>query len=444
MRDEFIDAMGGIDDKFICSAGKRLTQEKKIIEFNRRRFAGIAACISILISFGTITYANNMWGVQEWIINWKNDINGDEKVEMMQGIAGASDSAEAKALSEWHTFRMEYDEDRTVYKEYLTNEIVFDACYDAYSVYSEEMIDKLNEILKKYNLELHKRFAYVNYDEIVEILGHDIWVNEVFDKSTIGTLYQEGTFEFYTMTEHEDAGFMEITIRRNVKGYFDENFSYISDPTAYESWIYTTPDGTEISIAYGKDDTLLLLDDEKCFVSVAITGGKNTGLTKAMIESYADTIAFAEIVKVKEIDDAILPVMDRVVGQKEYSTDPNGRLNLDFYKEIATTSKVEIETTADWVCQSYKNGQWEDLSKVIIYPIIIDGSEYKNQEEFLAADKSSWRSEKMISDLEQEDCINMVFDESGIFVGAEKNIVLREHTNEYGYPEIMIGEINIQ
>ena len=74
----------------------------------------------------------------------------------LQGIAGSPNFLAARG---WVEFEPSYDPGPRVLEEADNNPITVSSDYDAYFVYTQEMMDKIDEITKKYNLELAGEFA---------------------------------------------------------------------------------------------------------------------------------------------------------------------------------------------------------------------------------------------------------------------------------------------
>ena len=116
--------------------------------------------------------------------------------------AGLSGTPASQAAQEWFVFRQSYDPDREIQKSVWGNEPEFPEEYYGYGLYSQEMKDKLDEILVKYNLKptgssLDFR-TLQNLCQALNIEKIQTSQNEVKVTVTTGNAYSGGNF-FLTM-----------------------------------------------------------------------------------------------------------------------------------------------------------------------------------------------------------------------------------------------------
>ncbi|MGM9600680.1 MAG: hypothetical protein ACI3W5_03700, partial [Faecousia sp.] len=81
---------------------------------------------------------------------------GQEAVtEEVLTLAGLKGSRNYQAAQEWFAFQKEFDPDHTILNKLQKDGLVpeFPAEYESYNIYSQEMKEKLDEILEKYNLK---------------------------------------------------------------------------------------------------------------------------------------------------------------------------------------------------------------------------------------------------------------------------------------------------
>ena len=82
---------------------------------------------------------------------------GQETVtEEVLTLAGLKGSRNYQAAQEWFVFKKEYDPDHSILNKLQKDGLVpeFPAEYESYNIYSQEMKDKLDEIIEKYDLKL--------------------------------------------------------------------------------------------------------------------------------------------------------------------------------------------------------------------------------------------------------------------------------------------------
>lgn len=235
----------------------------------------------------------------------------------LQGIKG---SPSQQAAMEWYEFEQSYDADYKLLNEADANPMNIPREYDAYFVYTQEMIDKIDEICEKYGLEPAGAFAGAEdfqMDIFFDALGlenlHREDVNALVEYA-FGYFYACGNFEmeFYLTLEDAEAQWpYEIltSMRYCGKGYLDTVFSYISSTEDYEQWPYTLSDGTEVLIIRGDDSARIFCDKEEAFLSVSFEtiyeeeSGTISRMTDRDVELVAETMDFSVVPRKPDMDD---------------------------------------------------------------------------------------------------------------------------------------------
>ena len=209
-------------------------------------------------------------------------------------LQGYSDSNGFKASKEWREFEDNYDQDWKIVDAYekqckKTGKDIYEEKYPGYGIYSKEMADKVEELLKKYNLKLRGKEFEEDEKTLTEKYG-----NIFTDITGTGYGYEDGTF-------HLDAKYknVDFQIRRCMDGSFDTvYYADVGNINTYEQWRYTTKDGAEITIAKRDDNNMIIAKTPKGFVVMNMEpcddewGEKLPPLTKAELEDFADHIHF--------------------------------------------------------------------------------------------------------------------------------------------------------
>lgn len=221
----------------------------------------------------------------------------DPAKNQMISLQGYSDTDEYKASKEWREFEDNYDKDWSICDAYdkeckRTKKDPFEEKYPGYGIYSQEMADKADELIKKYNLKLRGKMLDMDINEKVlqEKFG-DIWTGIV----GVGYCYEDGTFSL-------DADYEKVSfqIRRVMKGSFDTVYLNVGEISSYEQWTYKTKCGVEVSIALNDRGGVVLANTPKGFVAINLCEnedefGKPIKYTKAMIEEFVDHINFDKL-----------------------------------------------------------------------------------------------------------------------------------------------------
>lgn len=309
---ELLMGVGNINPRYYEEAETEAFSTRKRI---RRPFliAAILALTALLVGCA-VAYALSVGDLKLGTYNHRMpryiDTDGNKVPEAeitrdvisLQGIAGSPNFLAAR---EWFEFEQSYDPDHSLLEEVDNNPITVSSDYDAYFVYTQEMVNKIDEITQKYNLELAGEFAgFQSYEMALffDALGIDALHRE--DTSieySHGYFYSCGNFQVGFLL-NPDTDPVSGTFRYNGKGYFDTVFSSISGGET-EEWTYTTSDGHRVLIVAGESGVQIFCNREDTFLSLHL---HRNDLTKAEIEACADCFDFAvtprkpDMVQVKE------------------------------------------------------------------------------------------------------------------------------------------------
>ena len=187
---------------------------------------------------------------------------GQETVtEEVLTLAGIQGSRNYRAAQEWFAFKQEYDPDHSIIIELQSTKSVpeFPAEYAAYNLYTQEMKDKLDEILEKYDLKLIGKTIPFRTEELVcRALGlENILVpgsNAVMELDYAG--YQEcGNLNMDFGVVLPDAGLKtQCHIFYMHKDAFTEDVISLGEMETWEEWNYTTASGDEVLIFRSPED----------------------------------------------------------------------------------------------------------------------------------------------------------------------------------------------
>ena len=158
---------GSVKDSYVIGAeefrqGKQKAQIKRL---STRKAWLIAAVIALMLLFVgcAVVYVLRLQDMrvgektitqEAWYGPAGEYVPPTEWVSTQLSLQGYNSSPEQLALREWLDFQAQYDTDYTLLNENNHNESgVPDQYYITYDCYTFEMMDKLNEILDKYNLK---------------------------------------------------------------------------------------------------------------------------------------------------------------------------------------------------------------------------------------------------------------------------------------------------
>ena len=191
-----------------------------------------------------------------------------EQVLSLQGYEG---SPAYEALWEWLTYETEY----TIQNPELrfSDEFQRPEAYTPYCCYSQEMVDKVDEICEKYGLHLIGTSLFILDAEGMEKHGLSGVLSEAaMPRCFYGHLYEDGSF--IASGELEISGDYEKTVQfqmHNIKkdAFYDTplGLNNISD---FVQWNYTTQDGYVALLALNERTGLIFAENEGRFVSIII------------------------------------------------------------------------------------------------------------------------------------------------------------------------------
>jgi len=191
---------------------------------------------------------------------------GQEPVtEEVLTLAGIQGSRNYQAAQEWFAFKQEYDPEHSIIIELQSAGLVpeFPAEYAAYNIYTQEMKDTLDEIVKKYDLKLIGHTVPFRTEELVcQALGlEDILVpdsNAVMDLDyaeyqECGNLSMDFTVNIPGDAEHADQE-TSCHIYYMHKDAFTEDVISLGEIETWKEWNYITASGEEVLIFRSPED----------------------------------------------------------------------------------------------------------------------------------------------------------------------------------------------
>jgi len=168
-------------------------QKTKIIKSSFSRIAIAVICLIVMLPTGVI--AANLLGLKGTVL--PNEIDyADESRSDTISLQGYVDSNEYKALTEWLEYTKSYDQDHSILDKIGNSDTGLDMMYVYYGAYTQEMVDKIDEIVEKYDLSLHGNMTTFDTTEaFMESVAYGDFIGET---NTIypGYMYEDGTFRF--------------------------------------------------------------------------------------------------------------------------------------------------------------------------------------------------------------------------------------------------------
>lgn len=242
-----------------------------------------------------------------------------EKERLVINFAGIAGSPEQKASAQWYEFTESYDPDHALMTKAGDDPDIPNNYEYIYGCYTQEMVDRLNEIKNENQVELLEAEIFIQrwQDEIaLEALGKTSLLREGADATmeraaTIGevsgVLFAPYNFKLeYELTltgENPVWGKrVDVTELYQHNGYLPYNGTWHLDADTYQQWTYTTSQGVSLLLALNKTGHgFMICQLDSGILTVNIAGNTtNTDYPepdqvpgKKAMEAFAEVIDFS-------------------------------------------------------------------------------------------------------------------------------------------------------
>ena len=308
---DLFDIIGETPEAYVLDAGSVHEKKIQMKRYSPKRIWLIAAVIAAMVFLMgcAIVYALSVkdmaFGseVQEYYDGSSQEVT----LLSLQGIQGTPGYM---ATKEWYDWLETYDTDGAVWDSHEAYGADFGDEYYAYSIYSQEMKEKLDEICEKYDLELLGKM-YVDPDmeaacKALEINGFfrpGVQAEAEFDD--IG-YYANGSFRLEGLVKLPGYDEHIVTLRCHRKDAFTELYSSIGSEGTYEEWTYATSYGADLLMVIDRGGVRgcakILCDEDIYTYILTILEFEDMPLpSKEELEAYAE--AFDFMVKPQRLTD---------------------------------------------------------------------------------------------------------------------------------------------
>ena len=207
----------------------------------------------------------------------------DEPVEKTRDILtmyGHSGDAIQQALTEWYDFLNTYDSEGKFSTNDPDIEEIPDQYEYIYSCYTQEMVDKVDEIAKKYGLKLlETRVPFQSYQS--QIFLQETGINSLLrteakatTSALAGMLYLPENFNMHFDLKVEGMTSVYVDYAYTRRDYFPRDISGGGlDLSDYEQWDHTAPDGRQLLLARSsKGHGIIIAETETAMINISISG----------------------------------------------------------------------------------------------------------------------------------------------------------------------------
>lgn len=259
-------------------------------------------------------------------------------------LAGLDGTPASQAAREWYAFCESYDPDGTIQKAAWGKELELPEEYYGYGLYSQEMKEKLDEILTKYHLKLRgKQVEFQTSKLLFRALGTENVLNPGSEaRMTVShaAYYENGNLDVYfniTIPGENGADFEKT----NGYLYYRPKDCFIPDTAVlteaqWEEWNYTTASGDKVLIIRSEDagSAWIFCDMPNYTASLRLdiirrmAAEKGNGaqvakfdlMSKAQLEQVADAVDFSLEPKLvdgwENLSDGAVPAGQEINGYK--------------------------------------------------------------------------------------------------------------------------------
>lgn len=300
-----------------------------------KKLVCVAAVVAVLTSVCFTAYAVNLFGLRDLLLPRQHEVQypvDEENVDREQqayigdmiSLAGYNETPEARATAEWQAFLNSYDQDGAILGQIGNALTGFEEVYGFYQVYTQEMADKLEEIIAKYNLKLHTVMLDDLYtDEALcdQVGGDFLGENRAYS----AYMYEDGTLKFDGEIDLEEYGHLDYQFQRCVRGSFTDILLNIVDVRDYAEWNYVTKSGIPVTLALAPHKALIIADLPDSFVTVNVLAGTETSTDDIFshgpfdaedLERFADSFDFSVLTPARPADpDLPRPTLEEALGK---------------------------------------------------------------------------------------------------------------------------------
>lgn len=222
-------------------------------------------------------------------------------------LAGLSNSPEAMACQEYLSFLESYDTDKSILHSVGNQSTDFEEYKGAYTCYTQEMADKIDEICEKYGLQkLSGRQVGLSQNQLCLKVGRFAPPENTRIRQSITgkVMFSDGSFSadggLYLNTGNGRSHTIIYGLTRCVKGSFVTWYLRIDNPDAWTELNYTTENGQAVLIAYSDEHAIILAERPESFVVLNIVhvdykSYKEWPMTEDELKALAEKFDFSAI-----------------------------------------------------------------------------------------------------------------------------------------------------
>ena len=325
---DILKSLGNVKDAYVIGAeefrqGKHQTQVKHV---SNKRLWLIAAIVALmLLLVGCVAYFYNLKDLV--VIDHTIDIIAETEAyspeegmgetsqptapvstspmvaEQVLSLHGYEGSHSYNALQEWLAYVNDYIHQNPEVR--FSDDFQRPDAYTKYPCFTQEMVDKVDEICNKYGLHLLGKSTFIMDEAGMEASGLSGVLSEnAMPCCLYGHLYQDGSFVASGELEISDGYQKTVQFQMNniKKDAFYTTHLGLNNIEDYIQWNYVTLDGYNALLALNNRMGLIVVENETRFISIIVDEVPDadmvfTGLPKEkqFLERICDCFVFSDI-----------------------------------------------------------------------------------------------------------------------------------------------------
>lgn len=305
--------------EMLLNMARRKAVDKNRAKFPYRFKVGIAAAICLVVLSAGSVYAFNLFGVKDYLTKGTIElpVSTDEiEKQLTEGkdvgetpiqdinveiwTSHPKDSNEAKATVEWLDFLNNYDKDNVISDKIGNSRTEFQELYGGtYFLYTQEMVDKLEEIAMKYDLKLYQNPQMFDSEEELCALIHRSPFLKGDRNIHSGYAYEDGLFKLEGEIFRGEKPSIEFGMVNTKNGYLTGIAKYIADDDIYTERSYQTSDGRAVNIVTFSGKSVIIqvpLSDSTVEIFVLLEKILKRGWEDYLTEEQKEAIESGEMV----------------------------------------------------------------------------------------------------------------------------------------------------
>ncbi len=302
--------------------GRRLLQKSST--YHAKSGVALAAVLAGSLLVATTVYAIYTYGLRDLHLGKETVLDLSKRKELSEEVSekdipkkevdvitlgGIAGSPEYSACSEWRAFLDGYDTDGALLSEIGNGFAGFGEYELVYNCYTQDMVDKVDEICEKY--ELSKLQGLTIADDYADLCrqtyigdfcaGAEENVRWDFDG---GYLYDDGTFNmdgrviWKDPVDSKSLRVADYQFGRSMKGSFSPFTLNVGEIEEYHEWEYSSESGQTVLLANSSLKALIIAERDNSFIVVNVLSdlfSDTLEMSDEMLEELADLFDFSVI-----------------------------------------------------------------------------------------------------------------------------------------------------